>query len=106
MSIPKSVLTNIQLTCSVSEIQIINSTDDNKQPISVYQKQTTRKKQLSWNIEQNTCIETFSKEEYDRSIDHDQILINRVKKARNVLYDDDVINIPRTNSVLEFSFRR
>lgn len=72
-----------------------------------------KKNHIRWDLFKNKTMSTYSKEEYDRSIDHNQILINRIKKARNQLQDEEnndnikinIIHRPPT-VMHEFSFQR
>lgn len=46
-----------------------------------------RKKSLTWNNSVDVIL-TYSKEDYDRSIDHQTIRENQIKKMMNRLYDE------------------
>tara|TARA_Y100000992_G_scaffold301788_1_gene273632 strand:+ start:761 stop:1060 length:300 start_codon:yes stop_codon:yes gene_type:complete len=61
----------------------INKTNSIKNETNI----NKRKKSLTWNNNVNV-ISTYSKEEYDRSIDHQTIRENQIKKMMNRLYDE------------------
>jgi ADP-heptose:LPS heptosyltransferase len=60
----------------------INKTTSKNIPINV-----NKKKSLTWNNKIDV-INTYSKEEYDRSIDHQTIRTNQINKMMNRLYDE------------------
>jgi|TARA_Y100000389_G_C17438952_1_gene507374 hypothetical protein len=61
----------------------INKTNSNNIETSLNKK----KKSLTWNNNVRV-INTYSKEEYDRSIDHQTIRTNQINKMMNRLYDE------------------
>lgn len=46
------------------------------------------KKKLRWNLENNKIILTYSCAEYDRTIDSEEILKNKILKLRGLLEDE------------------
>ena len=61
----------------------INKTTSKNIPINVNKK----KKSLTWSNNVRV-IDTYSKEEYDRTIDHQTIRTNQINKMMNRLYDE------------------
>lgn len=54
--------------------------------------QNKKKKKISWNNTESVIF-TYSREEYDRTIDKDAILTNQLKKVNNQL-DEEIFNRP------------
>jgi len=61
----------------------INKTNSKNLPINVNKK----KKSLTWNNSVGVMI-TYSKEDYDRSIDHQTIRMNQINKMMNRLNEE------------------
>lgn len=110
LKIDKKTLIDIKLSIDTSIIQ--NSVFFNNN-VDIFLQNDKFKKSIKWDLYKNETIYTYSNEEYDRSIDHNQILVNRIKKAQNRLYDDDLFDelhpniIHRPATIMhEFSFQR
>ena len=110
LKIDKKTLFNIQLSMHTNKIQ--NSLFFNNNVDILLQKDKIGK-HIKWDLIKNETIFTYSNEEYDRSIDHNQILVNRIKKAQNKLFDEDIFDDIRRNMIHrpatvmhEFSFQR
>ena len=61
----------------------INKTNPIKNEMNI----NKRKKSLTWNNSVDVIF-TYSKEDYDRSIDHQTIRTNQINKMMNRLYDE------------------
>jgi hypothetical protein len=110
LKIDKKTLLNTKLGMHSDKIQ--NSIFFNNN-VEIFLQNNKIEKHIKWDLIKNETILTYSNEEYDRSIDHNQILVNRIKKAQNRLYDDDIFDEIRANMIHrpatvmhEFSFQR
>ena len=110
LKIDKKTLLNIKLGMHSNKFQ--NSIFFNNNVDILLQKDKIEK-HIKWDLIKNETMLTYSNEEYDRSIDHNQILVNRIKKAQNRLYDEDIFDDIRRNMIHrpatvmhEFSFQR
>lgn len=59
---------------------------------------TRPKKKLIWNLWNNSIQLTWSNDEYDRSIDSNQIFKNKILKMHNLLSDEEFEQVDKTNS--------
>lgn len=110
LKVDKKTLLNIKLSMHSNKIQ--NSIFFNNN-VDIFLQNNKLEKHIKWDLIKNETILTYSNEEYDRSIDNNQILANRIKKAQNRLYDDDIFDDIRRNMIHrpatvmhEFSFQR
>ena len=60
------------------------------------------KKKLRWNLDNNKIILTYSCVEYDRTIESEEILKNKILKLRGLLEEDEDFFRPMTKNPTVF----